>query len=306
MYVDVAILRVADEGAIADGAVAPPVLAELQIKISGGLRFWLWQKFVWPWLSETKKRALLQAIAGAAQTLADVRFGERQYRLAGIELRTGSLLATISIAAVAGGAYKFVKDYKTLRENVQLMAADIKKGGDLIGKVVARFVSEAPSGQMTGGEGEAERQADGRILPETRPRLVDVEAVGAGLLIDWGITFAVVIFVGLAVSATYGVSMAPEIYETPGFVVLLAAGGVATSAIGGFVTARIAEQAVMLNVLTMAALSAALSLVFYVYAISGDSGASPFQFWTSTVSLALQIPAALIGGGFGVATKPAV
>jgi type III restriction enzyme len=122
-----------DAGFVAEIAVA---LREIDIGRRGNLP------------DEIGKRLQLE-LEPLIQLLADNRFGAQAVRIYCRDFRSGSLEFAVIATAVAGGVYKFIKDYDKLRANTALLAKDIRHACYAIRGTVLRVLSgpENPFGE---------------------------------------------------------------------------------------------------------------------------------------------------------------
>jgi peptidoglycan/LPS O-acetylase OafA/YrhL len=124
---------------------------------------------------------------------------------------------------------------------------------------------------------------------------VSVKGVVIGLVVDIGGTFLfffVFAVLGAILLASTGrdIDELKDVAETPTFIVVSSIAGLLFSALGGYVSARIARKAEVRNALATGALSVLVGLVLFV-----GTPASP-RSWLDLLSLILIIPFAMIGG----------
>ncbi len=91
--------------------------------------------------TEYAKR-LEQELARLIQPIADFRFGAKGVCIECQEATSGSLTFAVVLTAIAGGGYRFVKDYDKLRTNVGLLASDIKRAGGKIKRQVLKYLGD--------------------------------------------------------------------------------------------------------------------------------------------------------------------
>jgi hypothetical protein len=87
-------------------------------------------------------QSLRRELAHLIQLLADVRFGAKEIRIDCRDFRSGSLEFTVVLSVIAGGAYKFTKDYDKLRANAALLASDIRRACCRLRRTVLKLLSE--------------------------------------------------------------------------------------------------------------------------------------------------------------------
>jgi len=124
---------------------------------------------------------------------------------------------------------------------------------------------------------------------------ISVKAVLIGLIVDIGGTFVFffvfsVIGAILLASAGRHVDELKDFAETSIFIVVSSLAGLLFSALGGYVSARIAGKAEVRNALATGAFSALVGLILF----AGFS--SPERSWLDLLSLILIMPCALLGG----------
>lgn len=139
-------------------------------------------------------------------------------------------------------------------------------------------------------------------LLSTAMREISIKAVIIGLVADVGGTavfFFVFSIIGAILLASTGRNPdeLKDYPETTTFIVVSSFAGLLFSALGGYVSARIAGKGEMKNALATGALSALVGLVFFL--------GFPFapRSWLDLLSLILIIPFALLGGYAGLKGK---
>ena len=120
--------------------------------------------------------------------------------------------------------------------------------------------------------------------------MMNYRAIARGFLVDLSTTclFAATLSVILIDPGSSNISMAERLYATDLVDWICLVGGLTMTALGGFVTGRLAPN----RELTHATFMGCLSLVAALF----TSGACPFSDWYSFTGLVLTVPVAQVGG----------
>ena len=96
-----------------------------------------------------RKRVLATAVR-QLQRLADNRFGKKNIKVVPEYVKKGSIDVYVALVVAVGAAYKFFKDYESLRKGVAAFVNDIKGVSNKLNRVVRRkYLREEQRSLMT-------------------------------------------------------------------------------------------------------------------------------------------------------------
>jgi hypothetical protein len=114
------------------------------------------------------KLRVLTTAAEALQRLANSRFGRGNVKVVPIYIKKGSIDVYVALVVLAmGGAYKFFKDYETIRKGIKAFAKDIKYASSKLNQVVRRkYLQEEQRSLMKTNKNEktAERRRTRKVI----------------------------------------------------------------------------------------------------------------------------------------------
>ena len=131
--------------------------------------------------------------------------------------------------------------------------------------------------------------------PPGAPRRSSLVAIGVGFAVDIVATLVFSTILGIAAAAFFSsggeslVEIADRIDRSPGLQLIGLAGGLACTALGGYVAARFANQSEYANGFAVGVVSLLFGEITIQFA------AVPLEWWLHLASAALVIPAALVG-----------